>query len=461
MVLEPAAGKKQVPCSAVFGSGRCNERAVSACLSADRGHDQHKRVPMIVGCNRGETLTFARAGEKISDTGTEDADLGIIVSTRMFALFRTVRIVQYICMSLTVTSREKIISVPICKHGKINICFSNTCGFLTAAVVRLRCFAIRCMFLVRRRPDTCRREVTVRGMRKQFLFGLAAVFIWSTMAAVVKSVVSDIPNMEVLAVCSLIAAVFLLIVNAAGNHLRHLREYSRKDFLVISGLGFLGMFLYSATYYLGLSQLSSQEACVLNYLWPAMLVIFSTILLKEHLTAKMIIAMLCSFAGVIVLSLGGGSGSGNRLLGMTGCILAAVFYGLFSVLNKKWDYDQRLSMMLIWFTTFVCASLVCTVTRQWVPVPGESWIGLLWIGIMINGMAYLCWALAIRGNGSTAAIANLAYLTPFLSLIVSAVFLHEKIEIQAAAALFLIIGGILIQNMPGRRPKMQIPAGQR
>lgn len=88
MVLEPAAGKKQVPCSAVFGSGRCNERAVSACLSADRGHDQHKRVPMIVGYNRGETLTFARAGEKISDTGTEDADLGIIVSTRMFGFIQ-------------------------------------------------------------------------------------------------------------------------------------------------------------------------------------------------------------------------------------------------------------------------------------------------------------------------------------------------------------------------------------
>ncbi len=122
---------------------------------------------------------------------------------------------------------------------------------------------------------------------------------------------------------------------------------------------------------------------------------------------------------------------------------------------------SREKIIFIWFTTFVCASLVCTVTKQWVPVPGESWIGLLWIGIMINGMAYLCWALAIRGNGSTAAIANLAYLTPFLSLIVSAVFLHEKIEIQAAAALFLIIGGILIQNMPGRRPKMQIPAGQR
>ena len=269
------------------------------------------------------------------------------------------------------------------------------------------------------------------------------------MASVIKSVVSDIPNMEVLA------------VNAAGNHLRHLREYSGKDCLAITGLGFLGMFLYSATYHLGLSQLSSQEACVLNYLWPAMLVIFSTILLKEHLTAKIIAAMLCSFAGVVVLSLGGGSGSGNRILGIAGCILAAVFYGLFSVLNKKWDYDQKLSMMLIWFTTFICASLVCTVTKQWVPIPLKSWIGIIWIGVMIDGMAYLFWALAIRGTGNTASVANLAYLTPFLSLLVSAALLNEGIKPRAVAALILIIGGILVQNLPGRHHKVHMPAGQR
>lgn len=51
-------------------------------------HDHHKRVPMIVGYNRGETLTFARVEEKVSDAGIEDADLGIIVATRMFGFIQ-------------------------------------------------------------------------------------------------------------------------------------------------------------------------------------------------------------------------------------------------------------------------------------------------------------------------------------------------------------------------------------
>ena len=54
--------------------------------------------------------------------------------------------------------------------------------------------------------------------------------------------------------------------------------------------------------------------------------------------------------------------------------------------------------------------------------------------------------LALKGVENTAKIANLAYLTPFLSLLVSALVLKETIKLQALAALILIIGGILLQN---------------
>ena len=40
----------------------------------------------------------------------------------------------------------------------------------------------------------------------------------------------------------------------------------------------------------------------------------------------------------------------------------------------------------------------------------------------------------------------LAYLTPFLSLVVSAVFLKEAIELCAFVALVFIVGGILLQG---------------
>ena len=284
-------------------------------------------------------------------------------------------------------------------------------------------------------------------MKKNYVYALTTVLIWSTTAAVVKKLLFDIPNLEALSVSSYLGFLFLLIANIKNGMIRELKKYSAKDFGIISGLGFIGLFVYSALYYYGLAQLSSQEACILNYLWPIMLVLFSCIILKERLTAMKGAAMLCSFIGIVILSSGNSAASGgNAVLGMVSCIVAAACYGLFSVLNKKADYNQNLSMMIIWLVVGICAMALGLVTETWVLIRGTQWIGMLWLGVVIDAAAYLFWALALNGSENTAKIANLAYLTPFLSLVVSAVFLMERLVLRAFLALVFIIGGILMQN---------------
>ncbi|MBE5883595.1 MAG: DMT family transporter [Lachnospiraceae bacterium] len=284
-------------------------------------------------------------------------------------------------------------------------------------------------------------------MKKQYIYALATVFIWATMAAIVKKMLFDIPNLEALSISSYFAFLFMLLVNLKTGVLKEMKQYSVKEYRIMSGLGFLGLFLYSVLYYYGLSQLSSQEACILNYLWPIMLVAFSCVILKERMTAMKAVAMVCSFIGIIILSMGdGGASTGNTTLGIISCVIAAACYGLFSVLNKKADFNQNISMMVIWLVVAVCATILGIMTEDWVPIKGIQWLGILWLGIVIDAVAYLLWALALKGVENTAKIANLAYLTPFLSVLISAVFLKERIQAQALLALIFIVGGILLQN---------------
>lgn len=284
-------------------------------------------------------------------------------------------------------------------------------------------------------------------MKKNYTYALLTVFIWSTMAAVVKKILFDIPNLEALSISSYFAFAFLLIMNLKNRNLQKMKQYSAGDYGIMCSLGFIGLFLYSALYYYGLGQLSSQEACILNYLWPMMLVIFSCIILKEKMTLLKAAAMICSFIGIIILSTGSsGTSNGNIVLGMISCIVAAACYGLFSVLNKKMDYDQSIAMMINWLLVAVCAMISGMLTEDWVMIRGTKWLGILWLGIVIDAIAYLLWALALKGAENTAKIANLAYLTPFLSLVLSAVLLKEAIEIRTFAALVFIIGGVLVQS---------------
>lgn len=284
-------------------------------------------------------------------------------------------------------------------------------------------------------------------MKKNYIYAILTVFIWSTLAATAKMLLADIPNLETLAVSSIFSFVFMLVINIITGGVRELKKYSLKDYAIMAGLGFLGLFMYSALYYYGLAQLTSQEACILNYLWPIMLVIFSSIILKEKITVTKGLAMFCSFLGIIILSTGSGSSaSGNAIAGMISCIVAAACYGLFSVLNKKADYDQNIAMMVIWFVVMICSAILGLMTEEWKPIEGMQWLGMLWLGVVIDAVAYLLWALALKGDENTAKIANLAYLTPFLSLVVSAIVLKEQIKVRAVIALIFIVGGILLQS---------------
>lgn len=291
-----------------------------------------------------------------------------------------------------------------------------------------------------------------RDMKKSYLYAMITVLIWSTMATVVKLVVADIPNFQALFLGSAFAFLFLLAMNIINGSVKLMKTYSVRDYLMMAGLGFLGLFLYSALYYHGITVLGSQEACILNYLWPIMIVLFACVLLKEPFTVRKIAALALSFAGIIVLTLGGGAGgTSERVVGIICCVSAAVCYGLFSVLNKMHDLDQNITMMVIWLTTAVCSLAAGFLTERFVPVVGMQWVGILWLGAVVNAVAYLLWALALKGAEDSARIANLAYLVPFLSIILSAVVLHERIRLTAAAALVLIIGGILLQSIAPKR----------
>ena len=284
-------------------------------------------------------------------------------------------------------------------------------------------------------------------MKKNYLYAFMTVSVWSTTATISKLLLLNIPTLEALAISGFLAFLFLLIMNMKTGNIKKMKDFSFKDYTIISGLGFLGLFLYSALYYYGLTELSSQKACILNYLWPIMIVVFSSIILKEKITFLKAAAMLSSFFGIIILSAKSDlSPSESSFWGIISCIAAAACYGLFSVLNKKADYDQNIAMMIIWLVTAVCSTVLGFFIEEWVFISGLEWLGFLWLGIVINAIAYLLWALALKGSEDTSKIANLAYLVPFLSLIVSAVLLDEQIELRSLLALVFIVGGILFRE---------------
>ena len=283
-------------------------------------------------------------------------------------------------------------------------------------------------------------------MKKAYLLAAVSILFWSSLATISKLLLGTMDSMQVLCVSALFAALALLVVNIVTGKLKTLKQYQPKDFLIMALIGLPGTFFYYIFLYGGTAILPASQAFIINYLWPIMSVVFACLLLKEKMTVRKIIAIVMSFIGIIIVTAGGGLDAlgGSTLLGALLCVLDAVSYGLFTALHQRFHYDKTVSMMVAFFTSFVLSggyNLVTAkpLTLDWLPL-----LGLAWNGIFVMAVASVTWALALDG-GKTAKISNLAYITPFLSLVWTAVFLHEPITLYAVLGLVVIVLGIFIQ----------------
>lgn len=286
---------------------------------------------------------------------------------------------------------------------------------------------------------------------KAYLFAFGSIFLWASTAAVIKLLLTGLDSLQILFYASLFAFPFLFLVAFFQKRLGQIREYKTNDYVWFAGMGFVGVFVYYLGLYLALSFLSAQEAFIINYLWPVFIVIFAIPLLKESMTFRKTLAILLSFFGVVIVATNGNVGSIELQspLGVFLAILAAASYGLFSVLGKKREYDRFISMAFYYLFTFLY-SLIALLVIGTIPTISLLQIaGLLWVGIGTSGLAFAFWFLALK-YGDTAKISNLAFLTPFLSLVYIYFLLNEPILISSLIGLVLIMSGILIQNF--KRP---------
>ena len=282
-------------------------------------------------------------------------------------------------------------------------------------------------------------------MKKEYLYASVSIFCWSTVATVTKLLLTDLNNFQLLWASSFFAFLFLFLINLFTGKLKKLKEYKIKDFIISALIGLPGTFFYYVFYYFGASQLAASEAFIINYLWPIMSVIFAVIILKEKMNFRKGLAILLSFFGIIIIMLGKESGGGkNFILGALSCVLGAVCYGIFTALNRKFVYDKGISMMCNYAFTFTLTTLINGFFGNlFLPSPLEA-LGMAWNGAITMALANTVWILAL-GMGKTEKISNLAYVTPFLSMVWVAIFLKENLSIYSILGLIVIVGGILIQ----------------
>ncbi len=277
------------------------------------------------------------------------------------------------------------------------------------------------------------------------MLAAVAIAFWSTVSVITKLLLNAYSNFQVLWISSFFAAVALLLFNLFNGELKQLKTYTLKDYVVSILIGLPGSLFYYVFFYAGASRMLASQAFIVNYLWPIMSVLCACVILKEKMTVKKGVAIGLSFLGVvIVMWCNLLSFDQNTLVGAAFCVLGAVSYGLFTSLNQKKQYNKSLSMMLNYTATFVLTSVINAASGDLFLPTAVQAVGFAWNGALTMALANTAWIMALS-RGETAKISNLAYITPFLSLVWTWLVLREPLEINFIAGLAVIVLGILIQ----------------
>jgi drug/metabolite transporter (DMT)-like permease len=279
--------------------------------------------------------------------------------------------------------------------------------------------------------------------------GLGAIVLWSATVALARSTCEKLGPVTAGLSVYLFAGVLLTGYRLVRDRsFRPRRTLSRKYVL---GCGALFV-LYTAAFFLALGLAKDRDQTVevglLNYLWPALTLLFSLFILGNKGGWGLIPGTILALGGVFLVVTQDSTVSWDafraNLLDNPAAyglgLLAAVTWGFYSNLARRWGAPQGGGAV----DRFVLVSGIAFLAMRLFAGESGSWSVRAVVEVGVLGVAtalgYLFWDLAMRA-GNMILVAAFSYLTPFLSTVVICAYLGVRPGLKLWAGCVLIVVG--------------------
>jgi drug/metabolite transporter (DMT)-like permease len=285
---------------------------------------------------------------------------------------------------------------------------------------------------------------------KAWLYALATVLLWSTVASAFKLSLRFFAPSQLLLIASLTSLLLLggllLRQRKLGVAIATLR--ARPGFFL--ALGLLNPSLYYLLLFEAYRLLPAQQAQAINYTWAIALSLLAVPFLKQRLNRYDLLAIILAYLGALVIATRGDllnlhfdSGRGVLL-----ALASTLIWASYWILNTRNSTEPLISLFLTFgcslpFTLLACGWLADFHLHAW-----QGWLGAIYVGLFEMGIAFLLWLLALRHARQAAHISNLIFLSPFLSLLLLRWLVDEPIATATPLGLLCIVIALLVQQWP-------------
>ncbi len=287
----------------------------------------------------------------------------------------------------------------------------------------------------------------MNNQRKAMVFGLLAVLAWSTVATAFKLALQRMDHFQLLFLANVFSLAALGLVLAVQRRLGLLLQVDRRQLGMCAGLGLLNPFFYYLVLFKAYALLPAQVAQPLNFTWALTMAWLAIPVLGQRLRLRDALAGIVCYSGVLVITTGGDLRSMqiDSVLGVALALGSTLIWALYWLANARMRFDPVAGLFLGFLFSLLPVTAVNWLFSDFQISATGIALGA-YVGAMEMGFTFVLWLTAMRLTTSTARIANLIFLAPFLSLVFIHFVLGEHLRAATVPGLILIVAGLWYQS---------------
>ncbi len=236
------------------------------------------------------------------------------------------------------------------------------------------------------------------------------------------------------------------------------QQIEKSDFLRIFLAAIFGVCINMLAFFKGLSMTSPINASVIMVNTPIIVLVLSTIILKEKITLIKVAGILIGLSGAILLIVYGKSSTpgDNPLYGNILVFINAVCYGLYLIIVKKLTQKYDVITLVKWLYLF---GLILVIPFGWSEVqeihwqhiPSNIYFNIAFVLVFTTFFAYLLNIIALKKLKPTT-LSAFIYLQPLIASAYALLTNNDSLNTVKIVAAILIFCGVFLVTKSNAKP---------
>ncbi|OGV49520.1 MAG: hypothetical protein A2017_22065 [Lentisphaerae bacterium GWF2_44_16] len=248
-----------------------------------------------------------------------------------------------------------------------------------------------------------------------------------------------------------IAGIFMFALIIHQKKFKAMASAMKTDLWMFVFLGITGVVLEGTLLFWSLKYTTAARSSLFANTSPIFTVLIAIFALNEKPDHRKILGMLIGFAGTFIAIVSRSKGdlylTSSGILGDLLAMGSGICWAAYTVwgtgVSSRYGSFISASIVIIFGSIMLFAVVLLTGRPMLWNFPAKLWIATIYLGLMTNAVAYLCWYAALKYL-KAGELGAFGYISAILTVILSFTLLHEKFTFSFFLALTGVIAGVYL-----------------